>query len=150
MESRGPEFLLDGTFNDLNQLTSRGWSGKLPLYGNVDATNAAVLVQGYTNAPPFYQGTNWLGGATVTAGSNNIPVVAWIGTNGTEANRIVFLPPSNPQPFSYDRNGNLLSDGYRNYTWNDENRLVAIRTVATMAGWRGSDPNTSTTARVAA
>ncbi|KAA0689409.1 hypothetical protein DTW90_31365 [Neorhizobium sp. P12A] len=30
------------------------------------------------------------------------------------------------QPYSCDVNGNLLSDGQRNYSWDAENRLVAI------------------------
>jgi RHS repeat-associated protein len=30
------------------------------------------------------------------------------------------------QPFVYDANGNLLSDGQRNYAWDAENRLVGI------------------------
>jgi YD repeat-containing protein len=31
-----------------------------------------------------------------------------------------------PQTFSYDANGNLLSDGQRSYSWDAENRLAAI------------------------
>ena len=30
------------------------------------------------------------------------------------------------QPFTYDANGNLASDGQRNYAWDAENRLAAI------------------------
>jgi hypothetical protein len=30
------------------------------------------------------------------------------------------------QALSFDVNGNLLSDGQRNYTWDAENRLIGI------------------------
>ena len=33
-----------------------------------------------------------------------------------------------PESFTYDANGNLLSDGRWNYTWNAENRLVEVET----------------------
>lgn len=35
-------------------------------------------------------------------------------------------PPPTSQPLTYDANGNLLSDGGRTYSWDAENRLVAI------------------------
>ena len=119
---------LDGTFNTLNQLTSRDWGGKLSLVGQVDNANSVVLVDGMTNAPPFYNATNWLGGGTVHAGSNSIPIVVKDGANGTETNQTVYMPATKPQQFTYDANGNLTSDGYRLYTWNNENRLTTIET----------------------
>jgi len=122
----------DGWFNNLNQLTHLTWGGQLNIIGSVSTSNAYVLVQGKTNAPPFYPnpGTNWLGGATVTAGSNSIPIVAWEGTNSSRANLTVYMPPSNPQIFSYDLNGNMTGDGSRNLAFNEENRLEEIETSA--------------------
>lgn len=35
-------------------------------------------------------------------------------------------PPPSSQPLTYDANGNLLSDGERTYSWDAENRLMAI------------------------
>jgi len=117
---------LNGTFNPLNQLTYRDWSGKLTLLGNVDSTGAVVLVQGVTNAPPFYQETNWLGGATLNPGSNSIPIVINLGTNSTQLNRIVKMPPTNPQVLLWDKNGNLTNNSLRMLTWNEENRVTQI------------------------
>jgi len=128
-EDRG-QMGLAGVFNELNQLTTCAWTGRLDIVGVVDATNAVVLVRGMTNAPPFYNNTNWLGGAFVQAASNAIPVVVWAGTNSTETNLTVYLPPTNPQVFQYDANGNLTNDGQRAYSWDDENRLVAIEALA--------------------
>jgi|GEM_PF-2335775 len=124
-EDRG-QMGLAGAFNELNQLTINTWTGKLDIVGAVAATNAVVLVQGLTNAPPFCNGTNWLGGAVVQAASNAIPIVVWAGTNSTETNLAVYLPPANPQVFQYDANGNLTNDGQRAYAWDEENRLVAV------------------------
>ncbi len=138
-EDRGQQSL-PASYNNLNQLTHRGWAGKLDIVGTVDTTGVVVLVQGYTNAPPFYNQTNFLGGAVVGPGSNAIPIVAWEGTNTSQSNLVVYLPPTNPQVFTYDANGNLLSDGQRVYTWDEENRLVAIETVgASQADTRRSE-----------
>jgi len=41
----------------------------------------------------------------------------------------VFLP-ENPESFTYDDDGNLLSDGQWNYTWNGENRLISMETAS--------------------
>ncbi|MBA4386956.1 MAG: hypothetical protein C0404_03180 [Verrucomicrobia bacterium] len=128
-EDRG-QLDLDGTFNALNQITSRKFSGKLDLYGTVGSTSTVVLVQGITNAPPFYNLSNWWAGATVGAGTNSIPVVAWQGTNSTQTNIVAVMPASNPQVFLWDKNGNLTNDGVRAYFWDDENRLTAIEGTA--------------------
>ena len=39
-----------------------------------------------------------------------------------------------PENFVYDDNGNLASDGRHAYTWNNENRLIAVETNASAAG----------------
>jgi RHS repeat-associated protein len=40
-----------------------------------------------------------------------------------------FLPPA-WQTFSYDADGNILSDGVWNYMWDAENRLIAVETMS--------------------
>jgi len=104
--------------------------------GSVGATNAAVLVQGITNAPPFWNLTNWLAAATTAPGSNAIPIAVWHGTNGTQTNLTVFMPPSNPERFLYDLNGNLTNDGWRAYTWDEENRLISVESVSSVVKLR--------------
>jgi len=49
----------------------------------------------------------------------------------------VFVPKT-PELFSYDADGNLLSDGRWNYTWDAENRLVKVesRSDTPQASWR--------------
>ena len=80
--------------------------------------------------------TNWLGGATVAAGSNAVPIVVWQGTNSTQTNLTVFLPPASPQAFLYDANGNLTNDGQRAYFWDEENRLISVSSVSSVVKLR--------------
>jgi RHS repeat-associated protein len=49
----------------------------------------------------------------------------------------VFVPKT-PETFTYDADGNLLSDGRWNYTWDAENRLVKVesRSDTPQASWR--------------
>jgi len=49
----------------------------------------------------------------------------------------VFVPRT-PEPFSYDLDGNMTSDGRWNYTWDAENRLVKVesRSDTPQASWR--------------
>lgn len=134
-EKRGPQddplgrqLTLDGSHNSLNQLTARDWSGKLPIHGSVDDGETVLVVQGITNAPPYWNSTNWLAGATLTTGSNRVDIVTYLGANSAQTDLTLFMPPAKPQSFLYDLNGNLTNDGYRVYTWDEENRLVAIET----------------------
>ena len=105
--------ILDGSHNNLNQLTTRDWSGKLPLHGAVDDPATILLVQGVTNAPPYWNGTNppppegsgaayWLAGASLTAGSNSVDIVSLLGTESNRTDLALFMPPAKPQAFQYD------------------------------------------------
>src|SRR5258705_321651 len=50
----------------------------------------------------------------------------------TEETRTILLPPAT-QTFTYDDDGNLLSDGVWNYTWDAENRLIQMTNLTTVA-----------------
>ncbi len=127
-EDRG-QLDLDGTFNTLNQLTHLGWGGKLDVPGSVGSAGVTVKVDGVTAA--MFNTTNYLGGGRVRAGSNTISIVAYdAASKRTESLRRVFFPPTNPQQFRWDKNGNLTNDLQRAYTWDEENRLAAIESVA--------------------
>jgi RHS repeat-associated protein len=60
---------------------------------------------------------------------------SWVGTTisstygGSEV-RNQFVPAS-PEAYTYDEDGNLLSDGRWSYTWDAENRLKSMETVPT-------------------
>jgi YD repeat-containing protein len=62
----------------------------------------------------------------VTETSDAAPVYPATGTQTASYNNLNQLTNLSGQASSYDANGNLLSDGLRNYAWDAENRLVNI------------------------
>jgi RHS repeat-associated protein len=95
------------------------------------------LVQGYTNEPSkvtingtradnadhnqFTRNIDAEPGAnTVTASATDMSA----NTNTTTQSWDIDVPET--QPFAYDANGNLLSDGTRTYTWDAVNRLISV------------------------
>lgn len=65
-----------------------------------------------------------------SAGAAWLPVVIEDGTEVRSGS--LAIPPAN-ESFTYDADGNLLSDGIRGYTWDAANRLIRIETLAAAA-----------------
>jgi RHS repeat-associated protein len=64
-------------------------------------------------------------------GTNNNSTPQWVGINVTAPGETmisgdVFLAQTPETNFTYDLDGNLTSDGRFNYTWDSENRLIAM------------------------
>ena len=127
------------TANALNQYSSRTVPGPVDVIGSVTNTGSVWVNQTVpyrtnnyfwlalpvTNGPgPVYQTVTTL--AALTNGNANN---AWYGTTNIGH---VFVP-ENPESYSYDLDGNLLSDGHWNYTWDAENRLIALTNNANIA-----------------
>jgi RHS repeat-associated protein len=90
--------------------------------GSVSAPTASS--ENYTyNAADFISAKS---GETTAA--NN-----WTATNTGLVNDIGSLTPSGGlgRTYTYDANGNVLSDGLRTYTWDAENRLLSITEIST-------------------
>ena len=123
------------TANNLNQYSSRTVPNAADVIGS--ATNAAtVTVNGQAtyrkndyyslqlgidnSAGPVFQSITNL----AVLNQRSYPLVS--NTTGS-----IYLPQT-PENFSYDSDGNLLTDGRWNYTWDAENRLstLAARTSA--------------------
>jgi len=131
---------LDGTFNNLNQLTSLDIDGKIDVYGTITSTNLPSNVSVVGSAATLWNNTNFWGGAKIGIGTNQgtytVSVVASNAVGPGYQTNVTFdvdLPPSNPQTFSYDANGSLTNDGIWVYSWNDENRLKEIEAVSPSA-----------------
>ncbi len=110
------------TANNLNQYTGRTVPGAIDVVGLALATNA-VTVNGATaeRYGQYYR---------KEISTNNISSAAWLGvTNSANGENTisggVFIAPTN-EVYAYDYDGNLTSDGHWNYTWDAENRLVAV------------------------
>ena len=68
----------------------------------------------------------------VLQGITNVAVLAGAATNGQDIVTTKMgsvLVPKTPEVFTYDADGNLTQDGKWNYTWDAENRLIAMESV---------------------
>ncbi len=126
------------TANPLNQYTSRTLPAALDLLGTA-ATDATVTV---TTAgaitPTQRQGDLWYQQLPVnnssTAQDVSLKVTAVknnVGPNGEDLvaeQTKTALVPQTPESYTYDLDGNLLTDARWLYTWDAENRLIALET----------------------
>ena len=114
--------------NNANQITGTAGGGKLLVAGSTDEP-AQVKVNGQpatTTAPPENLYQAW---ATVIPGTNTLTVEATdyaTPPNTTAKSWSVSVTGSAARAFTYDGNGNTLSDGLRTFQWDAENRLVKI------------------------
>ncbi len=127
------------TANELNQYTQRTVPGYAGVRGS--ATNNATVTVNGTSA--WRLGKYFYGGDDVenaaSAVMKELDITAVVNPSGTnEADLVesvtgkVFVAKS-PEVFTYDDDGNILSDGRFTYTWDGENRLASIETSAAAA-----------------
>lgn len=110
-------------YNGRNQLASMQTGGALSFSGNLNE-QAAVTVAGN---PALVSGDNkFAGNASVVAGSNSVAVTATDGSGLSRTQTYQVTVGGSTGSFTYDFNGNLLSDGTRTYEWDVENRLTAV------------------------
>jgi RHS repeat-associated protein len=64
--------------------------------------------------------------SAISEASDASPVYPTPATQTASYNNLNQLTNLSSQPLAYDLDGNLLSDGQRNFTWDAENRLVGI------------------------
>ncbi len=117
--------LANYTNNNLNQITSRGVPAYVDIMGDGLATNA-VIVNGsnaYRKNEYFRQ---QLGVTNTSAVWDSITVSA---TNQGSVTGHAYVA-QNPENYTYDADGNLLSDGRWNYTWDAENRLLSMTSLS--------------------
>jgi RHS repeat-associated protein len=120
--------------NSLNQYTQRTVPGVVDVAGTA-VTDANVTVN---NQAVQRSGEDWYG--PVAANNTTLPVWANTtvvgvrpggGPGGADAvakgTRHAWVPKT-PEAFSYDGDGNLTQDGRWVYTWDGENRLIAMET----------------------
>jgi RHS repeat-associated protein len=110
--------------NSLNELSNVTRTGTLTVAGTTTSAATGVTVNG-SAANRYNDATFALGGFTVTNGDNTFTAIADDSLGRYATNSITcYLPGTNS--FTYDLNGNLTSDGYRTFTYDDENELTSI------------------------
>ena len=109
-----------------NTTLSTSWSylpnsGDRRLAGisNVGLSSGQYSTYSYTTTPE-----NFI--STITETSDSTAVYPSALTQTASYNNLNQLTNLSGQALSFDANGNLLSDGQRNYNWDAENRLVGI------------------------
>ena len=109
------------TNNPLNQNTSRDVPGEVDVMGLSLVTNS-VTVNGQS---PYRKGEYFRDQVGVTNGSSAVwqSVTVAAGSNSVSGNAYVARTPEN---YTYDADGNVLSDGRWTYAWDGENRLLSM------------------------
>jgi hypothetical protein len=110
--------------NNLNELSTAGRTGTLTVAGGTTSVATNVAVNGLT-AALYGDATFALGGFTIANGNNSFTAIAKDSYGRLATNTVsVNLPLTNN--YTYDSNGNLLSDGTRNFAYDDENELIGV------------------------
>jgi len=112
------------TFNNLNQLLASQGGGKIRFSGLLDE-DGTVTLGGQT--VPVTGDLKFESMVDVNADTNIIPVTLqdYSGNSQTKNYQLV-LPNVGNKSYTYDANGNMISDGTRSFQWDAEDRLVAI------------------------
>ena len=116
-----------------NQLLQRTVPGVLEVIGRA-ATTATVTVN---DQPTLRQAEHYWGRLPVTNSAgplytnlNILAVSAEAGVDFTNLQSGHWYVPQSPETYTHDADGNLTGDGHWTYTWDAENRLVAMETIA--------------------
>ena len=128
------------TANSVNQYTQRTIPGIVPVIGEADAaatvkasrTDVLDMVSELVIAPVrdgrYFSGA-FHGVDNVNAARSVTYDVYAVKDQGSQQlinkQSASFLVPKRDQSFTYDFDGNMLSDGNWTYTWNGENRLIS-------------------------
>jgi RHS repeat-associated protein len=110
--------------NNLNELTTTTNGRSLTVSGATTSVATNVTVNSLTAA--LYSDASFAkDGFTIASGNNTFTAIAKDSYGRRATNAVtVNLPATNT--YSYDLNGNLLSDGNRNFAYDDENELNSV------------------------
>jgi RHS repeat-associated protein len=112
------------TLNSLNELTGSGRTGSFTVAGTTSSNATSVTVNSQ-QAALYSDFTFAAPGFTLSDGANSFTAVAQDSLGRTDTSTVTaYLPATNA--FSYDLNGNLLSDGLRLFAYDAENQLTNV------------------------
>jgi YD repeat-containing protein len=121
----------DYTANNLNQYNQRTVPPFAEVLGNANAASTVTV----SNSPVQRQGDLFF--TQIPVDNSSAPVYSAFTVVGARTNAdaqgndavqqgvVKKVVPQTPEAFTYDFDGNVLSDGRWNYTWDGENRLVS-------------------------
>ncbi len=145
-ENSSPALTTTYTPNALNQYSQVDVSARkfdVSGYRSNSSASIAIYQNGGTAQTPGYQPAStgqYFWKRLDHGGSNALWDTVQTNENGNVLDYgLQYVPPTTESP-TYDADGNLLSDGRRNYVWDAENRLIEINWTAAqspMAGYSG-------------
>jgi RHS repeat-associated protein len=109
--------------NSLNELTTAANSGKLTVAGATTAAATNVMVN-TLNAVLYADTTFAATNLPLANGNNTFTAIGKDAAGHMATNTVNVYLPTNA--FVYDLNGNLLNDGRRYFTYDDENELTSV------------------------
>lgn len=121
--------------NDVNELSSASQTGTLTVAGATTEVSGnapyynypgvtGVTVNGQS-ANVYEDGSFAADGFTPANGQNTYTAIAQDNLSRVSTNSVTVNVVGNAS-YTYDSNGNLTSDGARNFAYNDENQLIAV------------------------
>ncbi len=122
--------------NELNQYNSRTVPPVVEILGvanaasNITVNNQSVQRQGdlfFTQIPVDNSAAAVYLNNTIVGVRNNADAA---GNDAVQQSSVKKIVPKTPEQFTYGFDGNVLSDGRWNYTWDGENRLNRIESVS--------------------
>jgi RHS repeat-associated protein len=130
IDSQTASYSTDGR----NQIMTLTIPAYYPVSGLAPGGATSVTLNGTAIATGQFQGQYYLNNVAVSNSSapvwSSVSLASALG--GTVATN-AFVPRT-PEYFGYDLDGNLLSDGRWNYTWDGENRLLSMETYGHQTG----------------
>jgi len=132
-DSAAPMFQTIYGINSLNEITNSvlgtwnalvGWSATISVAGSTTSPATNVTVNGAS--VNLYGDNSFAWNFGVNAGSNGFTAIARdiYGRSSTNVSAVSVIPTNNA--YAYDLNGNLLTDGTRNFAYDDENQLSSV------------------------
>ena len=110
--------------NSLNQITNATRSGTLMVAGWTTGSPTNVTVN-TSNATIWSDFTFSKGEFTLADGTNTFTAIARDNLGRSDTNILITYLPASIN-FQYDLNGNLLFDGSRAFSYDDENQLISV------------------------
>lgn len=125
------------TFNNMNRLTRIGGAGSTVIDGHVNEFSQMWVNSEPTpiTPDPVSTGYRFKRTVAVTEGSNIVQITATDQSAQTTNQNWQFTVPAASRSFTYDSNGNTLSDGIRTFTWDAKNRLKTVTKAGVTWKW---------------
>jgi len=114
------------TNNSLNQITSRDYPGYVDVMGDGLATNAVTV----NSATAYRKSEYYREQLSVANASSPVWEDVTVAAPGQTSVTGYAYVAKTPENFTYDADGNLLSDGRWNYVWDGENHLISITSLS--------------------